>query len=149
MKKKLIPIIMASVCATACAFGLAACNDKNDATGLIIESAGTGSQELNINVTYGQKPNLDYKLHCTYTNRDTKEISLDDSKLTTKYFYSEAVNETLEKLPDELLSGTYTIQYDYAVGKSNFQAYVYINVAKAESNAFRIEPEKTTWYVGD
>lgn len=148
MKKKLIPLILASMCATACAFGLAACGDKNDATGIIVTNTETGSEELIVNTTYGEKPNLDYKLYATYKNGDKKEIPFTDKNLTVRYYYL-GESEPLQKLPDELLSGTYTIQYDYAVGKSNFRAYVSLNVAQAESSAFRIEPERTTWYVGD
>ena len=150
MKRKIIPLIMASMCATACAFGLAACGNTDDVSSLRIAGAdGQLVEELTYNITYGETPELDYKVYVTDQNGGKKEVNLNDDKLTVEYYYSEKSNETIETLPDEYLYGSYVITYNYESGKSNFRAYVRIEVAKAESDLFRVEPERTTWYSGD
>lgn len=152
MKKKFIPLIMTLVCAIACAFGLAACNSVNGNKIKSLCVAKTGEQpegtRLNVNITYGETPDLGYKLYLCYENGDNKEIPLTDEKLTVRYSYCELNSETcktIEKLPEEYLTGTYTVCYTYD-GNSELNACVNINISRSEGCAFSIQPAKTTWY---
>lgn len=153
MKKKLISLIMALVCVIACAFGLAACDSGNGNKIMNLWVAKTGEQpdgaELNVNITYGETPDLGYKLYLCYQNGDKKEIPLTDEKLTVGYSYykfNSTGSKPIEKLPDEYLAGSYTIQYTYD-GNSDLKALINININQVEGGAFSVQPAKTTWYV--
>lgn len=159
MKKKLITLILAIVCALCCALSLAACNTTTarKVDGLLVAKTGEkpdhGDFALYTTITYGEKPKLDYKLYLSYSDGeiDTNEIAFDDEKLSVEYsFYNRSSKKTekIVKLPKEYLAGTYTVAYSYdgASKNSESKATVFINVNAAESGAFCVEPVKSTWY---
>lgn len=152
MKKKLITLLTALVCAMVCALGLAACDKDNGNKITHLWVAGTGEQpdgnKLNVNINYGETPDLGYKLYLYYTDGEKKEIPLTDKKLKVKYSYCEFNSEsskTMEKLPEKYLAGTYTIGYTYDEN-ADIKAFVNINVDRSESGAFSVQPAKTSWY---
>lgn len=155
MKKKLITVLMAPVCAFTCAFGLVACNKDStpQAIDLLIaksgEQAAPGSNAVTKQITYGQTPDLsDYKLYIHYSDGDIKEISADDDRLTVGYSYyrsNSAEGSSIAQLPDEYLAGTYSIEY-VLNGNAAHKASVNISVARATSGAFSVEPVRSNWY---
>ncbi len=158
MKKKLIPLIMALVCSTACVFSLAACGGESGPKLDSLRIAKTGEQpddphNVTTEITYGETPDLSvYKLYLYYSNGDTEDIATNNDKITVKYSYLKkyglADDRTeIENLPTEWVTGSYTIEYTYD-GKTdyNYKAKVIIAVVPAKSGAFRVYPTKTTWY---
>lgn len=157
MKKKLLPLIMALVCAIACAFSLAACGDDTPkVNGIMIVPTGEQPDltkqhdQVYTEITYGATPDLSfYKLYLYYGNGDTEELALSDEKLTVVYSYSgfnSSESKTMENLPDEWSVGNYSIAYTYD-GKSDsqYKATATIGVNWAQSGAFRVQLTKSTW----
>lgn len=157
MKKKIILTLIGVVCALCCAFGLVACGNDPAPRPLYLLVSETGEQpnygehNININITYGEKPDLTkYKLYLNYSNGEIKPLDFNDDKLQVKYSYMPFhtdVETPIDKLPDEYLAGTYTIEYTYdTLTDFEQQAKVYIAVNQAERGAFKVRPTKTTWY---
>lgn len=152
MKKKLITLILALVCAIACAFGLAACgDDSNEMTWLFVAKSGEqpDGPAIRYDLTYGQTPDLsDWKLYGYYRKGDVRELSLTDEKLSIKYTAQtgfDTERKEITQLPTVWIRGGYTIEYVYG-GDSNKKATVDISVELAESADFTIQPlGGTTW----
>lgn len=157
MKKKITLALLALTCALCCAFGMVACGNapENKVKGLLIAKTGEQPKDtstaLFVETTYGETPDLDYKLYVSYTNGDKKEIALDDPKLKVEYSYYEYNSEgeeAIDNLPDKLLAGQYSIRY-FHDGKSDRKAVVSITVNRAESGEFVVQPERSVLYLGE
>lgn len=160
MKKKLFTLIVAFVCAITCALGLAACNNGNSAKiDFLYITDGTnndfaGQTTLNIETSYGEALDLTkYKLFLHDTNNDTKEVFRTDEKFTVKYYtFSDDEYKEITALPDDMITGSYKIEYVYnekaelkADANYELKAAVNISVSQAESGSFTVQPILTTW----
>ena len=157
MKKKITLALLAVCCALCCAFGIVGCgnDDNNNVNGLLIAKTGETpkdtSKALLVQTTYGETPDLDYKLYASYKNGDKKEIALDDSKLKVEYSYYEYNSEgdvKIDELPEKMLAGQYSIRYFYD-GNKDHKAVVNITVNRAESGAFVVQPQKSVLYTNE
>lgn len=158
MKKKLIPLILALVCALSCMFGLAACSGDGGSEMIWLYVAKSGEQpdgpHIGYDLTYGQTPDLsDWKLYGFYGKddngkRDIRELSLTDEKLSIKYSAKTGFDtelKELSQLPNVWIKGYYTIEYVYD-GNADLKATVAINVEYAKRADFTVQPlGGTTW----
>lgn len=159
--KKITLTLLALVCALCCALGLAACGDDTPkVNGILIVPSGEQPDvtkqhdQVYTEITYGETPDLSfYKLYLYYGNGDTKELALNDEKLTVVYSYSgfnSTESKTMEKLPEEWIAGNYSIAYTYdSKSDSQYKATALINVNWAQSGAFSVQPTKLTWSEGE
>ena len=160
MKKKLLLTVLAFVCAITCAIGLAACNNGNSAKiDFLYITDGTnndfaGQTTLNIETSYGEALDLTkYKLFLHDTSNDTKEVLRTDEKFTVKYYtFSDDEYKEITALPDDMITGSYKIEYVYnekaelkADANYELKAAVLINVTQAESGNFTVQPILKTW----
>lgn len=160
MKKKLLLTVLAFVCAITGAIGLAACNNGNSAKiDFLYITDGTnndfrGQTTLNIATSYGEALDLTkYKLFLHDTSNDTKEVLRTDEKFTVKYYtFSDDKYKEITALPDDMITGSYKIEYVYnekaelkADANYELKAAVLINVTQAESGSFTVQPILTTW----
>lgn len=155
MKKKIVLALSVLVCVFCCAFALAACGDTPASRPyhLLVSETGEQPNHGEIDTTYGEKPDLTkYKLYLEYTKGEIKPLDFNDEKLQVKYYYQpfntlESERTHIDKLPDEYIAGTYTIEYTYdTLTDFHQQARVYINVNRAASGAFKVLPTKAMWY---
>lgn len=160
MKKKLLLTVLAFVCAITCAIGLAACNNGNSAKiDFLYITDGTnndfaGQTTLNIETSYDEALDLTkYKLFLHDTSNDTKEVLRTDEKFTVKYYtFSDDEYKEITALPDDMITGSYKIEYVYnekaelkADANYELKAAVLINVTQAESGNFTVQPILKTW----
>lgn len=160
MKKKLLLTVLAFVCAITCAIGLAACNNGNSAKiDFLYITDGTnndfrGQTTLNIATSYGEALDLTkYKLFLHDTNNDTKEVLRTDEKFTVKYYtFSDDEYKEITALPDDMITGSYKIEYVYnekaelkADANYELKAAVNISVVQSQSGNFTVQPILTTW----
>lgn len=162
MKKKFLSFTLAFVCVIGCLFCLTACGGDGDTKKIhwlcAVKADETPTQSssyrLNYNLTYGETPDLTYKLYGYYGDDDVfREISLTDPKLTVKYYayYSaEEGEKEVTALPSNWVSGSYAIEYVYD-GDSEIYARISIDVVKAEGAAFTVASVDgtTTWGTND
>lgn len=155
MKKKLFTLIMACVFVIACAFGFAACSDKQPAKADQLYATDgvnndyNGLTSYNITIEYGQNLDLSkYKLFLSYSDGSKKEVARNDEKLAVKYYYLQHNSENrqeVSELPDDKICGNYTIEYIYD-GNAELKAEVIINVFKTSNGSFTVQPVGgTTW----
>lgn len=120
MKKKLIPLILALVCAIACVFGLTACGkelnylkaDSGDGQLKSEFDFGTFSAD-ELNIVKEKLSTLTFYYEY-YPDKSTEKADM--SKVEIKYFYSDGQGGTSEGkgLPETLIKGTgYTLYYYY------------------------------------
>lgn len=160
MKKKLLLTVLAFVCAITCAIGLAACNNGNSAKiDFLYITDGTnndfaGQTTLNIETSYGEALDLTkYKLFLHDTSNDTKEVFRTDEKFTVKYYtFSDDEYKEITALPDDMITGSYKIEYVYnekaelkADANYELKAEVNISVVQSQSGNFTVQPILTTW----
>lgn len=162
MKKKFLSFTLAFVCVIGCLFCLTACGGDGDTKKIhwlcavkADETPTQSSSHLIYNLTYGETPDLTYKLYGYYGDDDVfREISLTDPKLTVKYYAYYAAEEYKEKeltaLPSNWVSGGYAIKYVYD-GDSKIYARISIDVVQAEGAAFTVASVDgtTTWGTND
>lgn len=119
MKKKLIPLILALVCAIACVFGLAACEGK-ELNYLKVVDAGTGQLKQNMDIgTYSsdQLEQIKTKLSGLqfifeyYPDNSTEDADM--TKVKIKHFIN---NEGHAGLPEQLQAGASYSVYYYVEG---------------------------------
>lgn len=151
MKRKFIAFAAAAVaCAFGCAFGMVGCGSGDDVTGLYLAMPGEtpSDSQVEIDVTYGETPDLGFDLYVEKANGEKTKIALNDSKLATDYSYVGHVGSgvPLSSLPDKFNCGYYAITYVYD-GKA--RADVSIHVAQAKSNSFSVTLETDKWFVAD
>lgn len=156
MKKKLIHIALALMCVIACTFSFGACNNGSSATiNSLYATDGvnneyTGDKYCFIEINYGDALDLTkYKLFLDYSNGDTKEVLRTDEKLSVKYYYidpwgletNEDDKQEITALPDDMISGTYMIEYVYDGNiEIELKTAVYVLVSRAESGNFTVQP---------
>ena len=160
MKKKFLITLSALIFAVTCAFGLAACgNDSPAKIDFLYITDGTnndfaGQTTLNIETSYGEALDLTkYKLFLHDTSNDTKEVLRTDEKFTVKYYtFSDDEYKEITALPDDMITGSYKIEYVYnekaelkADANYELKAAVLINVTQAESGNFTVQPILKTW----
>lgn len=160
MKKKFLITLSALIFAVTCAFGLAACgNDSPAKIDFLYITDGTnndfrGQTTLNIATSYGEALDLTkYKLFLHDTSNDTKEVLRTDEKFTVKYYtFSDDEYKEITALPDDMITGSYKIEYVYnekaelkADANYELKAAVLINVTQAESGNFTVQPILKTW----
>ena len=160
MKKKFLITLSALIFAVTCAFGLAACgNDSPAKIDFLYITDGTnndfaGQTTLNIATSYGEALDLTkYKLFLHDTSNDTKEVLRTDEKFTVKYYtFSDDEYKEITALPDDMITGSYKIEYVYnekaelkADANYELKAAVLINVTQAESGNFTVHPILKTW----
>lgn len=154
MKKRVLIIVAALICALSCVVGLVACGGgdaKIDmfyvSDGVNIEPSGGG---LSVEVEYGQKPDLSkYALFLHYSDNSKKEISPSDGKVSVKYYYSPTGafdnGEEISALPSDMNRGGYTVEYTYD-GNADLKARLLISVYQAEGGNFTLRLARSTVY---
>lgn len=158
--KKIALALLPLACALCCASALAACNNGNSAKiDFLYITDGTnndftGQTSYNIATSYGEALDLTkYKLFLHDTNNDTKEVLRTDEKLTVKYYtFSDDEYKEITALPDDMITGSYKIEYVYnekaelkADANYELKAAVNINVVQSQSGNFTVQPILTTW----
>lgn len=159
MKKKLIPLILALVCAIACAFGLAACDDGGkDVIGVCLSTAANPTEKQERadlgNYVYGEDDKINdalqnsVKFYKQFFNNTYEEVA--ESELTVKY---EKDGETLSEKPVKFTGAKqnnksyYT--FTYSIKGATNTCYVTFTVDKATSEDFTVTLSKDTWRYGE
>ncbi len=163
MKKKFLSFTLAFVCVIGCLFCLTACGGDGDTKKMhwlcAVKADETPTQSsshyLNYNLTYGETPDLTYKLYGYYGDDDVfREISLTDPKLTVKYYAYYSAEEGEKEVtawPSNWVSGSYAIEYVYD-GNTELKSRITVGVNRViNSAAFTIASVDgtTTWDTND
>lgn len=158
MKKKLIPLILALVCAATCVSVLTACNNGGkEVIGVRLASVETPSEKketFDIGAyVYGEDDKINenltgIKFYKQYDDGSYEEAA--ESELTVKY---EKDGVTLSQKPTTYTAAAQSnesiYRFTYSIDGATNTSSVSFTVTPAKSEGFSVVLSKTTWHYGE